>query len=81
MELERQDGGLVYNIVPLKTISPLASSSSSKCEKGKWFMEEINEVVSCVEDVEEMTRLLLEKLWSGIFRRQARVATKLGVTT
>jgi hypothetical protein len=29
VELERQPGELVYNIVPLKAISPLASPSSS----------------------------------------------------
>jgi len=35
VELERQLGELVYNIVPLKAISPLASPSSSECEEGK----------------------------------------------
>jgi hypothetical protein len=33
--LEKQVGGPVYNIVPLKIISPLASPSSFECEEGK----------------------------------------------
>ncbi len=44
-------------------------------------MEEISEAIKCVKDIEEMTRPLLKKLWKGIFRRRARVATKPSVTT
>jgi hypothetical protein len=47
--------------VPLKLISPLASPSSSKCEEGKKFRKEIGETIRCVENIEEMTRLLLER--------------------
>jgi hypothetical protein len=34
-ELDRQAGKPIYNIMPFKAISPLASPSSSECEKGK----------------------------------------------
>jgi hypothetical protein len=36
-ELERQVGGLVYNIALLVMISPLQSPSSFDCEEGKRF--------------------------------------------
>ncbi len=38
-------------------------------------MQKISEVVKCAKDIEETTRPLLERLRSGIFRRQAKVAT------
>ncbi len=80
--MEKQASRLVYNnVLLLKMISPLASPSSSKCQEGKQFMEEISEAIKCVKDIEEMTRPLLKKLWKGIFRRRARVATKPSVTT
>ncbi len=44
-------------------------------------MEEINEAVRCVEDIEDMTRPLLERLWNKIFRKQAKVVMGLGVIT
>ncbi len=72
----RQVGELVYNIVPLKTISPLTSLLSFKCEDGKWFTEKINEVVRC----EKMIKPLLERLQSEIFRRQMKVVIGLGAT-
>jgi hypothetical protein len=62
-------------------ISPLASPSSSKCEEGKQFMEEISEAIKCAKDIEEMTIPLLKRLWKRIFRRRAKVATKRSVTT
>ncbi len=62
-------GGPIYNIVPLKVISPLASPSSSECEEGKQFTKEIGETIRCVENIEEMTRPLLERLHRGIFKR------------
>jgi hypothetical protein len=44
-------------------------------------MEEIGEVVRCVEDIEETKKPLLEGLQGGIFRRQARMTMGLGART
>jgi hypothetical protein len=46
----------------MKVISPLASPSSLKCEERKRFTENINEIVRCVDDIEKMTKALLERL-------------------
>jgi hypothetical protein len=34
-------------------------------------MQEIGEVIRCADNIEEMTRPLLERLQRGVFRRQA----------
>jgi uncharacterized protein with von Willebrand factor type A (vWA) domain len=67
--------------VPLKLISPFASPSSSESEEGKRFTKEISEASRFVENIEEMTRPLLERLWRGIFRRRIKVAMGLIATT
>jgi hypothetical protein len=51
------------------TISLLTSPLSFKCEKRKWFMEEISEVVRCAKGIEEMTIPLFERLWIKKIRR------------
>ncbi len=68
--LEKQVSEPIYNIVLLIMISPLASPSSSKCEKGKRFMQEIGEVIRCADDIKEMTRPMLERLQKGFFKGQ-----------
>jgi hypothetical protein len=68
-KLEKQPRGLVYNILPLKVVSPLALPSSSKWEEGKLFIEEIRETIRCVEDIEESVKPLLERFLRGIFGR------------
>ncbi len=77
-ELEREVGELVYNIAPLKAISPLASPSSLECEEGKQFMQDIGVVVRCVEDIKESTRLMLQR---GIFIKRPRMTMGLGAIT
>jgi hypothetical protein len=72
VELERYVGGLIYNIVPLKGISPLASPLSFKCEEEKLFTKEISEAVKCAKDIEETIRPLLERLRNIIFKRQEK---------
>jgi hypothetical protein len=79
--LEKQVSTPTYDIVLLKVISPLASPSSLKCEEGKRFMEEINEIVRCANDIEETTKPLLERLRKGIFKRPIRVAMGFGIIT
>jgi hypothetical protein len=49
----------------MKVISLLASPSSLKCEEGKRFTEEINEIVRCANDIEETTKALLKRLRRG----------------
>jgi hypothetical protein len=80
-ELEREVGVPVYNIAPLKAISPLASPSSLECEEGKQFMQDIGVVVRCVEDIKESTRLMLERLQRGIFIKRPRMTMGLGAIT
>ncbi len=55
----------IYNIMLMKVISLLASPSSLKCEEGKRFTEEINEIVRCANDIEETTKALLKRLRRG----------------
>ncbi len=62
-------GRPLYNIMPLKLISPLASPLSLKCEEGKLFTKEISEIISCVDNIEETTRPLLERRHRRIFKR------------
>jgi hypothetical protein len=56
----------------------LASPSSFECEEGKIFTKGIHLIVRFAK-IEELTRLVLERLQSGIFRRRARLTTRLGV--
>lgn len=79
--MERQVSTPIYDIVLLKVNSPLASPSSLECEEGKRFMEEINEIVRCANDIEETTKPILERLWKGNFKRPIRVVTRFGATT
>jgi hypothetical protein len=65
----------------LKAISPLASPLSLECEEGKQFMEDIGVAIRCVKDIKELTRLMLERLWRGIFTKKPIMATRLGATT
>jgi hypothetical protein len=44
-------------------------------------LENIGVVVRCVEDIKGSTRLMLERLWRGIFIKKPRMATGLGATT
>ncbi len=44
-------------------------------------MEEISEAIRCAEDIEEMTKPLLEGLRGGIFRRRARMTMGPSVRT
>jgi len=73
-ELERQTKGLVYNIAPLKAISPLASPLSFECDEGKRFTEGNNATIKCVEEIEESARLLLERLQICTLKRRMKVA-------
>jgi transcription elongation GreA/GreB family factor len=44
-------------------------------------MEEISEMVRCVEDIEETIRLLLERLQNKKIIKQMKVVTRPSVTT
>ncbi len=66
----------------LKAISLLAWPLSFECEEGyKMSIEGINIVVWFVEEIEKLTRVVLEKLQRGIFSRQLKAIKGYGVTT
>jgi len=62
-------------------MATLASPSSLECEERKWFTEEINEVVRCAKNIEEMIRPLVERLCRGIFKKRTKVAMWLDAIT
>ncbi len=80
-ELDKQARGLVHNILPLVQISPLESSSSSKCEEGRRFQARISVTFQFANNIQKLVRLMLEWLKKNVFSRRSKVVTRLGVTT
>ncbi len=81
MELERQVGGLFYNIAPSKMISTVDITIIIWVwgRKEDYRRNQYNNLLA--KEIGKSIKRMLERLWRGIFKLRVRIVTRHGATT